>query len=47
MMDGVGGVELWRHHYRLCATPTPGLRSLGLNVVRRVAGPIDSLHTQA
>jgi hypothetical protein len=38
----MGGKELRHHHYHLCATmSTPGLRSLGLGVARRVAGPID------
>jgi hypothetical protein len=27
---GVGGQEIWHHHYRLCTTPTPSLHSLGL-----------------
>jgi hypothetical protein len=47
MTDDVGGLEPLRHHYCLCATLTPGLRSLGLGVVRRVAGPVDSMRTQA
>jgi hypothetical protein len=37
----VGGEELRRHHYSPFATLTPGLRSLGLGVTRRVAVPID------
>jgi hypothetical protein len=37
MTDGVGDVKSWRHHYCICATPTPSLRSLGLGVARRIA----------
>lgn len=42
MMDGVGDMGSWRHHYYICATPTPSLCSLGLGVARRIAGPIDA-----
>lgn len=37
----VGSKELWRHHYRIYAMPTPSIRSLGLGMARHVAGPID------
>jgi hypothetical protein len=40
MASRMGGEELWHHHYRLCASPTPSLRSLGLGTTRRVADPI-------
>jgi hypothetical protein len=40
MASGVGGEELRHHHYRLCATPTHGLHSLGLGVAHCVAGPV-------
>jgi hypothetical protein len=36
----VGGEELWHHHCRLCVAPTPYRRSLDLDAIRRVAGPV-------
>lgn len=45
MIDGMGGVEPRCHHYCLYATLTPVLRSLDHGVARRVAGPVDCLHT--
>jgi hypothetical protein len=47
MTDDVDSVRPWHHHYYLCAIPTLGLRSLGLSVARRVAGPTDGLRSQA
>jgi hypothetical protein len=47
MTAGVGDARPRRHHYYLCATPTSGLRSLGLGVARRVVGPVDGLRSQA
>jgi hypothetical protein len=47
MTGGVGSMGPWCHHYYLCAMPTPNLRSLGLSVAHRVAGPVDGLRTQA
>jgi hypothetical protein len=40
MAGGMGGEELQHHHYRLYATLTPGLHSLGLDVARCVVGPV-------
>jgi hypothetical protein len=45
MTGGVGGMGPWLHHYYLCATLTPDLRSLGLSVAHRIASPVDGLHT--
>jgi hypothetical protein len=42
-----GRLVLWLHHYYLCTTSTLGLRSLGLIVARRVAGPVDDSCSQA
>jgi hypothetical protein len=42
MASSMGGEELWHHHYRLCASPTPSLRSLGHGTTHRVADPIVS-----
>jgi hypothetical protein len=41
------GCDIRHHHYHLCATPTPSLRSLGLDAARRVVGPIGDKCTQA
>jgi hypothetical protein len=43
MAGGTGGVEPQYHHYLLCVVLTLGLRSLGLGVAHRVAGPVDGL----
>jgi hypothetical protein len=45
MTDDVGGAGPQRHHYYIRAKPSPSLRSLGLGVARRVAGPVDGLCT--
>jgi hypothetical protein len=37
----------WCHHYYLYAMPTPDLRSLGFNVARRIAGPLDDLRSHS
>jgi hypothetical protein len=47
MDDDMGGEELRHHRYRLYATPTLGLHSLGLGDARHVVGPIDGQCTQA
>jgi hypothetical protein len=41
MAGDVGGEELRHHYYRFCATPTPGLYSLGLDMACRAVGPVE------
>jgi hypothetical protein len=47
MTDDMGDAGPWLHHYYLCTTLTPGLRSLGLGVARRVVGLVNGSRNQA
>jgi hypothetical protein len=47
IMDGVGDAGHWHHHFYLYGKSTLGLCSLGLDVARRIEGPMDGLRAQA
>jgi hypothetical protein len=46
MMAGMGGEGPQWHHFYLCATSTPGLRSPGLSVARCDMGRVDGSRSQ-